>query len=265
MSLDILVVLLITLMTIIQFDLKSAKGRVALGIGLIAFIFQSFSIYQTKKENEIQKAQISEIKASVEAPIDWKKSKVQLEFVEDKVSKPFFDNLQIVLKIYPLNEKILSSDKININEIIKTAQENKLTGYKELTTEQALNLFNMFSENGKINNTIEEQAGINHLYLMSEHIDKEDKKIINLKSEYSGATALKNFDTLKKLNNSILVAYLPVLDHHNDATINVVNKLTLKLESSYGERRLTFYAKPIQWPNIKEYDIIGIYIPRDYF
>lgn len=243
-----------------QFFVNKITKIVAIFIGIILLILQSHNTYQTYLHNKSVDSKLNDIKSSVEFTIDWQKSKPKLEFMTNNIDKNMANRLIIPIKVFSLdNVKLTTNTNVDIQKIIEDAYSNSVFEYKELRSKDALKIFNLF--NGNTYQDIEEKANIGHLYLEPKTIKDN---YLDFEIQYSGMEPLGKFNTLQKLNNTILIAKIPMLG--NVKTFNFIKNLQLNLETDQGIKRLYFNSRLLdEHGKLKVIDYIGIYIPKDFF
>ncbi|RXJ60028.1 hypothetical protein [Candidatus Marinarcus aquaticus] len=263
MIIELITIALLLIMVIMQFFVNKITKIVAIFTGIILLILQSHNTYQTYLHNKSVESKLNDIKSSVEFTIDWQKSKPKLEFMTNNIDENIANRLVVPIKVFSLdNLKLSTNMNVDFQKIIENAYENSVFKYKELRSEDALKIFNLFTDtDGNIYQDIEEKANIGHLYLMPRVVKNN---YLDFGIQYSGMEPLGNFNTLQKLNNTILITRVPALG--DVKTFNFIKSLQLNLETDQGIKRLYFSSRRSDKDRkLKIIDYMGIYIPKGFF
>lgn len=262
MLIEIITIILLLIMVIMQFFVNNITRYVAIFIGILLFILQVQSAYENNKDKKTTNEKLNNIQTSLEYSIDWQNMEAKLEYLEPNIDKEIANRLVLPIKIYSLdNIKLPKNSNLNLEKIISDTYENDVFKYKELKSKDVEELFNLFSNEEKnIYQDVEEKANVGHLYLKPKEVKDN---YINFSIEYSGLEPLGNYNTLQKLNNTILITRIPTFGNLKD--INIIKDLQLNINTNKGVKRLYFSSRPIENGSIKALDYIGIYIPKDFF
>lgn len=265
MFLGILSLVLVTILTVMQFSEMSPPTKIAAKIiGTIVILIGIAGLILNEKEKEFTISSLKKIATS----IDWYSSTTRLELA-NKITNENYKNIRADIKIYSAKQTILP---VTANITMSMAKSRSILDdklkYYLLNESDAKAIFNAFAEaDGSIYLDKEKYQKVQNLFQLANDLKEGFYGAdLGFKLEY-GPDAHSPYTSLADLNNTFVVACIQMQGVNNPIPLY----LNIKLKTNIGDKRILFPIKPLIYANssdeikFEHVRYVGIFIPERYF